>query len=853
MSFGSPVPAGKRWFDYIGTIAGLVLLVLALSALHHIVRGFHWVSFVNQASALHAWQFAAALLFTSISYTTLTTYDIMAFRYIRHPIEYRKIAFASFIGYAFSNNVGLSMLSGGSVRYRLYSAWGLSAVEITKVVAFCSYTFALGTVAITGVVFSFDPLPIHVLGLTPLAIRVLGAMLLVALAAYLATNAVRRGPLRIAGWQFRLPGLQMSLMQIFVCAFDLTMTGTVVYMLLPTGVHIPYLGFIGIFLVSNVLGHLSQVPGGLGVFETTMIFLLSDHLPVNAVLGTLLLFRSIYHVLPLLLGMILLTGHEARARRTRLHAAVRSAEGWSPSLMPQLLSLMAFIGGAVLLFSGAVPPVQSRFIMLRSVVGLPVIEVAHFLGSALGMVLVMISFSLERRLAQAYRFTVWLLSIGVVLTLLRGLHYEEALVLSLILATFAISGSYFHRTSSVLSGRVKAEQVAMVIIAVFAFLFLGLFSFREVTYSNYLWVRFSAFGDASRFLRALLGIGIAAAVLSIARWRRVREPIPAAPTRQELLALAPIINASPRALTLLALSGDKRILRGPNESFVMFALGKGTAVALGDPVTESMADRAEMVWAFRQMCDDNDVQPVFYEVDQSNLQLYLDVGLTILALGEEAVVETAGVSLQKSSLYELLTARRKLEERGVVIRRHPAPADVPLAELMRLRDDAAWHGAGRGFAFGQLTDDYLTRASVITARTSEGMVGYITVLESADHSDAVVDLLRIDPAYDHVLVRSLMLEALLLERERGVPHCSLGMAPLPGMSVRSFGPIWARIGSVLYGHGEQVYGLRGQRQDKEPFEPQWKPKYLASPGGFQLPRILTDIARLIRHSEPPVA
>lgn len=850
MAFSSPVPAGRRWYDYIGTVAGIVLLVVALIALQHVLRGFHWYTIIRQAETMAWWQFVVALVCTAASYLILTAYDVLGFHYIRHPISYARVAFASFIGYAFSNTVGLSLVSGGSVRYRLYSAWGLSAAEITKVLAFCSYTFIVGTVAITGAIFAWEPLPVRVLGLSPFAVRLVGVVLLGVLAAYLVGTAVRRRPLRMLGWHVRLPGLRMSALQIVVCAVDLVLAGSVLYALLPPAAHVPYFGFIGIFLVANVLGHVSQVPGGLGVFESTMIVLLRGELPTSTMVGALLLYRVIYHLLPLLLGMVLLLGHEASAHRAPAGSDVRTVRGWSASVVAQLLSLTAFIAGAVLLFSGAVPPSQARLLLLRGIVGLPVIELANVLASGVGMALIMCSFALERRLAQAYHIVLALLGIGMTLSVLRGLHHQQALVLLVAAATLVLSRHSFRRRASVLSGRVSSEQVVMVSIAVLTFLFIGYLSFRSVEYSHWLWWKVGIGADASRYLRAVLAAAVVGIALSVARWRRVRQEIPGLPDAADIARLRGAVRHG-GAQAQLALCGDKHILWGTGDAFVMFEVGPGFAVALGDPVAPNDEECAEMVWAFRQLCDDNGLVPVFYQASHARTKDYHDVGLAMLALGEDAVVDPSSLTREQDSLAPLREQQERLRMQGVLWRCDERPvAAHRLASLLALRDPDA-RATGRGFAFGQLTEDYLGRVSLVTAEHDGRVVGYVTLLESADAREAEVDLLRGDAAFGHELIAALLLEALLLAKRRGMRRCSLGLTPLPAGTAQEGGPVWSRIASVLYGHGEEVLALRGQRREKELFQPRWETKYLASPGGIQLPRILLEIARIIRR--PPHA
>ena len=139
---------------------GPFLLAVAIWVLHSELKTFHFQDALQSLHELPNQSILLCFLLTILSYLIMSGYDLLALRYIRHPLSYPKIGMASFIGYAFSNNIGLSMLAGGSVRYRLYSSWGLTAFEITEVVGFCTLSLWLGFFALGGAVFLLEPMPV---------------------------------------------------------------------------------------------------------------------------------------------------------------------------------------------------------------------------------------------------------------------------------------------------------------------------------------------------------------------------------------------------------------------------------------------------------------------------------------------------------------------------------------------------------------------------------------------------------------------------------------------------------------------------------------------------------------------
>ena len=289
----------------------LGLLAIAVWVLQHQLRVFHYHDLTRSIAAIPRRRLCLALILTVLSYLVLTGYDVLALHYLRHPLKYGKIALASFIGYVFSYNIGLSILGASAVRYRFYSAWGLSAAEISKVVAFCTLSFWIGVLSVAGVTLLLEPS--RLLAALPLpfgVVRGLGVILLGIVVAYLVWSAAKTAPLKLLKWEFPLPSTPLSLGQIGLSTLDWCLVGSICYVLLPPSSAVSYPAFLGIFVLAQVIGLISHVPGGIGIFETVMLLLLSPTLPVSAVVGSLLAYRGIYYWLPLLVAVVLLVTHE---------------------------------------------------------------------------------------------------------------------------------------------------------------------------------------------------------------------------------------------------------------------------------------------------------------------------------------------------------------------------------------------------------------------------------------------------------------------------------------------------------------------------------------------------------------
>jgi uncharacterized membrane protein YbhN (UPF0104 family) len=283
-----------------GALFSLLLFSAALWVLHREVQAVNLQRIRLELGAIpgkHLWLAGGLTVF---SYTLMAGYDCLAIRFIRHPLSLTQIGLASFIGYAFSNNIGFSLLVGASVRYRFYSSWGLSAVEIAKVVAFCTLTLWLGFLSMGSLVFVLEPMVTPPMSYIPFHTTLpLGVLFLCVLAGYVALSAFHRRPLYFRGWKIALPSLPNLFSQILLGSADWLLGGAVLFTLLPSELPVSFSNFIGVYLLAQMAGLASQIPGGLGVFETAIVMLLPYGMNATQLLGTLIAYRGIYYLLPL--------------------------------------------------------------------------------------------------------------------------------------------------------------------------------------------------------------------------------------------------------------------------------------------------------------------------------------------------------------------------------------------------------------------------------------------------------------------------------------------------------------------------------------------------------------------------
>lgn len=307
----------KKLLSHLGTtLFSIFLLSLALWTLKHELETYTYQDIFNSLREVPKFRLWLAAILTALGYSFMTGYDALAMLYIQHPLPFPKTALAAFTSFALSNSLGFTFLTSSVIRYRLYSAWGLSKIEIASVIAFGNFSFWLGMLAVGGVLFLVEPLAIPtILKLPFTSVHPLGAIFLVLVIGYLILSFLNQHKtLRIGNSVFKIPSIYLSLGQIAISAFDWAIAAAVLYVLLKFLTPLSYPAFFGIYLLAQLAGILSHVPGGLGVFETVIVLLLEPRVSGDQALGALLAYRGIYYFLPLIVGVLSLVWHEFRHR-----------------------------------------------------------------------------------------------------------------------------------------------------------------------------------------------------------------------------------------------------------------------------------------------------------------------------------------------------------------------------------------------------------------------------------------------------------------------------------------------------------------------------------------------------------
>lgn len=313
MEHASSAPQRRR-LKIIGTVASFALFAISVIVLAYIVKELDAAEIRKAFAAASGRQVLLAVFFAAMSYLILTGYDAIGFRQLKVKVPYRITALGSFTSYAVSFTLGFPLLTGGTVRYWIYSAIGVGARHIASLTLIAGVTFWLGMGAVLGLCLLLMAAEIAELSRLPIVInRLIGIGLLAAIASYLVWVSRRPRALNLQGWSMNLPNLKVSLTQLTLGALDVCAAGACLYVLLPQGYGISYGTFIAAYVFACILGIASHAPGGIGVFEATILLALPG-IPSEQLLGSLLLFRLWYYIVPFILALLLLAGREIMIR-----------------------------------------------------------------------------------------------------------------------------------------------------------------------------------------------------------------------------------------------------------------------------------------------------------------------------------------------------------------------------------------------------------------------------------------------------------------------------------------------------------------------------------------------------------
>ncbi len=621
-------PAWQRLLRHAPPVLGLGLLIAAVTVAH---REFKHLRFEDIARAIGRIPQHRLLLgfgLTICAYLVLTVYDLLGSIYAGHRLPYRRIAFASFCAYALSHNLGVSALSGGAVRFRLYAGWGFTPLQIGKLIGFCSVTFAFGAMVLGGAALILAPGSVPFLGgvVPGWGLRALGAGLWGAVLVY-AALAARGGETRLFGHGLRLPRARMALGQVLLATTDMSVTASVLYVLLPTAAHLTYARFLGVYVLSYSAGVVASLPGGIGVFDTVLALGLATWLPAPSVLGAILIFRLFYYIIPLFLAGTLFAGHEVlvRGREVLRHAEPRPAlEHWRESdfAIAAGTGTTALCGAMLLAMGVLAPSLDAGWLDPKFS---PTMLAGHFVPSLIGAALLVFCIGLAQRVRVAWIGTIGLLLLAAA-SIALGAHLRVVPAI-LVLASFVLAPyrQAFHRPTRWRPQALQPGTVAALLALVVCVISLAVFE-RHVRYvTSNSWWRIVSSGDVPASVRLAVGLSVLVGVVALWRLLLPAEATAEAWTLETRMRYAGLGGAPPATV-------DGILFDDTGAAAIPFRRMGRVLLGLGDPAGAAMA-RSVVLWRLAALARREGRRLAIYGAGAALLDVYGGLGLAAVPLG----------------------------------------------------------------------------------------------------------------------------------------------------------------------------------------------------------------------------
>ncbi|MCW1383580.1 bifunctional lysylphosphatidylglycerol flippase/synthetase MprF [Novosphingobium sp. KCTC 2891] len=836
--------AAPGWRPVWRTLAVAVPGALVAAFLWHVgARLAHEISPAAALAALRglAWQhLALAIALTAASYLLLTFYDRLAQRLLGVRVPINVTMRAAFTSYALSHTLGFGALTGGSARLRIYGRAGVPAATVAKIVVIAGVSFWIGVAVATGAAMLSmrTALAFGGLKITPHAAHAAGLAVLAAVMCLIAATALRPAAMARLFRLVEAPGPSSVIALALVSTADLACSSLALYVLLPHA-EWHFARFMLAYAMGITLGLVTHVPGGIGVFEAVILAALgaTDAGTAGTVLAALLAYRVIYYFLPLVIALLLNGAIEtAPAVRPGARLFMRltgPARRLALALSPAFFGAMSFAGGLVLLLSGALPAEHARLHDLVNLLPLPFIETSHLAASLVGTGLLLVAPALAARLASGMRAARVLFFLGAMFSLAKGLDFEEAAVMLGMATLLQLAAPAFYRGRTGAFSTHNLPWLIAAAIAVMVATGIGTTFYNADHFRSDLWWHFALYGDGSRALRASFGASVLVTAFAMREWMTRPRAIGGQTVLPADVA-ARAMAAAPRSDAALAFTGDKRFLIGAaGDSFLMFRPQGRTWVVMGDPVGPR-ARWSELVWDLRRLADLSNALLCFYQASEAMLPVLVELGLSTMKYGEEAIVDPQAFTLQGSRMKGLRNSHARAVREGLslmVVPRVDVPRWLPL--LAPISDGwlAAQNAQEKGFSLGRFDPLYLTRFDMAVVMRGGAPVAFANLWRSGDGAEMSVDLMRQSEAAPPGTMDFLLVELILLAGRQGCSRFNLGLAPLSGLPGGRLAPFWARLARVAYDLGGALYNFAGLRFYKQKFMPAWESRYVACPQG----------------------
>jgi phosphatidylglycerol lysyltransferase len=820
----SNIKTGGVWFlGHASRFVPALVIAVVLALTWQTLRQIHPQDVIARLHAMHAPWLALAAAITLGNIAVMGLYDVVAFSQTRTRASERWRYGA--VAFAWSNFLTLGPFAGPAIRFWLYRPAVEHSSDLETGVLSITIAFASGLVGWTLATV-----------IVPIRSTLPNALLLTMVAALLVYGCAFVGRLAAVRIE-RFDGIDSSpraaLGPAIIGWLDWLLAGLAFLACLhATGKVVADVVSIRKFFLGQAIGLASLVPGGFGSGD--VFWLANLPLPAGDSAAALVAYRLVYYVVPWAAASLVLLSWATRRTSRRVELARRLVAG------------LVAAGGVLVLLSTATRSLDPRLAQLEQVVPLPIVEVSHVAAALTGVMLLILARGLSKGYRAALGATIIVLLLAAVSAVLKGLDYEEALILAGLAVAAWSQAPLFDRTAG--GAWFTGRDAAIAAIALFLFLGLGAFSF-QVTPQRL--ERAKLFGyrfESARYLRTAgtLAIAVSAGALYLLLRVHVRFTKLGKEEIDRTLELHAAVGHGTSGL--MVANGDKAVFRFGDRGYCLYRTIGPYLVVFADPVVATDDERDDLLTALFAFAAEIDRRPLFYQISLEWIPPLHDRGYAFFKLGEEALVRLDRVTLDgpDGKLYRQILRRG---ERDRLRMRVLAPFEIPavVPALREISDE--WLSAKgqreRQFSIGFFDEEYLQRFPCALIEDADGRIlAFANLLRGPRRDELSVDLMRYRTEGANVM-DFLFVSLFLYGKEQGFARFNLGMAPLASVGRFQGAHARERLANVLFQHGENWYNFQGLRFYKEKFDPDWVPRYMAYQNAWEWPAAITNVSALV--------
>ncbi len=811
----------------------VIIVVLAILYLSYSeFKSIDFVEFFKLARQLPRIKELEILVFGIAAFSLVTSYDFLFCKYYNFDLDKKTIFKIGWISQSFNNFVGF----GPPLRFKLYSKEGVNSKDSLKVSLSIFLTSITGlSVLITTSIFSISKLEeskyLYFLALFCLYIPIFLFIDKVDFKKLFNINI----PIEMLDNKTKFLGIILSTIEWFAVAIFFS------YLIRLFTPEIPVSIIILVYCSSIVLGILSFLPGGAGSFDISCIYLFGKMgYDAKNILISIMIYRIIYYVFPWLISIFILVFEFIREKKENYTKNKVTKELGIKALYYGMLS-----GGIVLILSSATPGIVERVRFLHNIIPDDFRYTSKFLTMLIGVMLISLSKGIKERVKSIYKISMILLLTATITSVLKGLDYEESILMMSLAMLLYHSRSLFDKES--MSFNTRSLLYNFLIFTFVPILYFVTFNITHGINMISSAQKYSLAYLTDNKSNTVIYILLTGTMSLIFQYRTSKKLTLSKLSDEDILKFENFIKQyGGNIFSHLFYLKDKNIFFNKSENvMLMYRPFKNKIFVLGDPI----GDRdyfEEAIDEFIEFAEDYNMKVVFYEVEGKNLELYSTQGFNFIKIGEEAIIDLTKYSYEGKENKVLRSMRNMFINRNYEFEIIEPPfTDEFLSKMKVISDEWLDGRLEKNFSLGSFNEEYVSRSPIAILKIEGEIVAFCTIMPPYDDSAISIDLMRMKKNHPNGTMDCLFIALIDHMKEMGYKYFSLGEAPLSNVGNKKQSLKKEKLIKYGYEFGNKVYNFQGLRRYKEKFKPRWSGRYIAYYDEIKLPSTLIDLIKII--------